>query len=319
MPKSESSVSTSTSSRSISGTVIVRRFGRPPQIDNLCHRVCSPAPTVVRKSVSSSTSRAARSSRRGSASASPDVAGGAASSHSPTAARARRATSRRVPAPRTSPWRRARHTLRSRPARQTPVAIAPVPRSASAGVIDRSNAEPSLDERPDRRRHIVRVGQRQHHRLSVRAFDRRRRRRDIRDRALACLLRLPGPRPALRPASFRRSRSTRRPAGDRFERPTRPRRRAGGRSRRTARSVSGPDGGRTEYDRTRVAGGRPGTISGPSSSTSRHATGDSSMPTRVAKSRLPVGSDRLAHQLCARQSHVTAHECTPLDLRRSGR
>lgn len=56
------------------------------------------------------------------------------------------------------------------------------PEKRVGGCDDRSNADVGLDERPDRRRHIIRVGQREHHRLPGCAFDRRRRRRDIGDR-----------------------------------------------------------------------------------------------------------------------------------------
>lgn len=66
----------------------------------------------------------------------------------------------------------------------------------------RSNADAGLDERPDRRRHIVRMGQREHHRLPVRAFDCRRRRRDIGDRAPRIDSRRPGRRQGFSPHLF---------------------------------------------------------------------------------------------------------------------
>lgn len=67
---------------------------------------------------------------------------------------------------------------------------------------DRSNAEASIDERPDRRRHIARLGEREHHGLPVRAFNRRRRRRNVGDCVTRVYSRSPGRRERLGPHLF---------------------------------------------------------------------------------------------------------------------
>ena len=67
---------------------------------------------------------------------------------------------------------------------------------------ERSNADASLDERPERGRHLVRIGEREHYSPAIYAFDRRRHRRDIGDRAARVHPRVPGRRQSFGPHRF---------------------------------------------------------------------------------------------------------------------
>ena len=87
---------------------------------------------------------------------------------------------------------------------------------------------------------------------------------------------------------------------------------AGGRATRGGRRSRDPTaaGPRTTGRASPAAGrARP---ERPSSSTIRHATGDSSMPTRVRHVPPSAGSNRRLRQSRERPTHAAAHTCTPL-------